>query len=121
MPPGYAITGKTAFLVTGGTTTPPAWTNPTPLGTLTVTAHGSYRINWGDGMTSGPYASEGLPYPNGTITHTYDAVGHVQVTITEQWTATWSLGAANGALTQLQTTGTIGDLPIQQVQAVLTH
>lgn len=119
IPPGYAITGKPAFLVTGGTTAPPAYTFPTPFGVLQIVAHGSYQINWGDGATSGPYTSEGLPYPNGNIQHTYDNVGTYTVTVTEAWTATWSLGPLNGTLSQLQTGGTIPNFVVRQVQAVI--
>ncbi|MCU4184573.1 hypothetical protein K6U06_09390, partial [Acidiferrimicrobium sp. IK] len=121
LPPGYAITGKPAYLVTNGTTQPPPWTNPTPLGPLTITAHGTYTINWGDHTTTGPYTTEGLPYPHGTITHTYDNTGHPTITITEHWTATWTLATNHGTLQQLQTTAQIPNLPIQQIQAVITH
>lgn len=121
IPPGYAITGKPAYLVTDGTVDPPSWTNATPLGPLTVTAHGTYRVDWGDGSTTGPFSAEGQPYPQGSIVHTYDVAGTATVTVTEQWTATWTLGAAGGALQQLQTQAAIPDLRIQQLQAVLTH
>jgi hypothetical protein len=83
IPPGWAITGKPAYLVTGGTVAPPTYTYATPLGTLTITAHGSYTVNWGDGTTNGPFDTEGLPYPNGNIAHTYDNVGTVTVTLNE--------------------------------------
>lgn len=121
IPPGYAITGKPAYLVTDGTVDPPSWTNATPLGPLTVTAHGTYRVDWGDGSTTGPFSAEGQPYPQGSIVHTYDVAGTATVTVTEQWTATWTLGAAGGALQQLQTQAAIPNLRIQQLQAVLTH
>src|SRR5262249_51205037 len=49
IPPGYAVTGKPAYLVTNGTTDPPAFTRTTPLGLLTVRATGSYVVDWGDG------------------------------------------------------------------------
>ncbi len=121
VPPGFAVTGKPTYLVTHGTTTPPSWTDPTPLGPLTVTAHGSYTVDWGDGTTTGPYDTESFPYPNGTISHTYDNVATVALTLTESWTATWSLGPAGGTLQQLQTVGRIPVLPIEQIQAVITH
>ncbi len=112
-----------AYLVTDGTLAPAPYQEPTPLGPLTITAHGSYRVDWGDGTAptwTGPYAREGSPYPNGTITHTYDNVGTVTVTIQEVWTASWRLGAATGHLTGLHTTATIPDFPIHQIQAIVT-
>jgi hypothetical protein len=80
-------------------------------------------VDWGDGTVpawTGPYEQEGRPYPNGTISHTYDNVGAVTVTVQEVWTATWRLGAAFGNLTALHTTSTIPDFPVRPVQAVLT-
>jgi hypothetical protein len=120
IPPGWAITGKPAYLVTGGTLAPPTYTYATPLGTLTITAHGSYTVNWGDGTTNGPFDTEGLPYPNGNIAHTYDNVGTVTVTLNEAWTATWTIGGNDGTLNQLQTQATIANFQIRQIQAVIT-
>ena len=120
IPPGYAVTGKLAYLVTDGTLAPNVYQTTTILGPLSVTAHGSYTVHWGDGATSGPYNSEGRPYPNGNISHTYDNVGTVTVTVDESWTATWSLGGAGGTLTRLQTEGTIHNFLIRQIQAVIT-
>jgi hypothetical protein len=120
IPPGYAITGEPAYLVTGGTVDPPAYTEPTPLGLLSVTATGTYTVDWGDGNSSGPFDAEGLPYPNGTITHTYDNVGTLTVTLTENWTATWTLAGAGGTLGQLHTQATIPNFAIRQIQAIIT-
>lgn len=120
IPPGYAITGKPAYLVTNGTLAPQAYETTTILGPLSVTAHGTYTVHWGDGTTGGPYNAEGLPYPNGNISHTYDNVGTVTVTVDEAWTATWSLAGAGGTLTQLQTEATIPNFDIRQIQAVIT-
>ena len=78
---------------------PGSLSTKTPLGPLSITAHGSYVIDWGDGTSptwNGPYQQEGLPYPNGIVIHTYDNVGTVTVTVQEVWTATWRLGAATG-------------------------
>jgi hypothetical protein len=123
IPPGYAITGKAAYLVTNGTLAPAPYQQPTPLGPLTITARGSYLIDWGDGTLptwTGPYRQEGRAYPNGTIFHTYDNTGTLTVTVREVWTAAWALGPATGALNTLQTTATIAAFPVDQLQAVIT-
>jgi hypothetical protein len=123
IPPGYAITGKLAYLVTSGPVAPTRYQRTTPLGPLTITARGSYLIDWGDGTLptwTGPYDYEGGPYPDGKIFHTYDNVGTVTVTVRELWTATWALGPAHGDLTALHTTATIAGFPVQQLQAVIT-
>jgi hypothetical protein len=123
IPPGYAITGKPAYLVTDGTLEPGAYQRATPLGRLTIIAHGSYLVDWGDATSptwTGPYDREGRGYPNGTIAHTYDNVGTVTVTVEESWSATWTLGAAGGVLAALHTTATIADFPVRQIQALIT-
>jgi hypothetical protein len=119
IPPGYAITGKPAYLVTDGTVAPAPFTTETPLGLLSVSARGAYTVEWGDGVVSGPFSSEGLAYPDGNISHTYDNVGTVTVTVDETWTATWTLGGASGTLDQLETRATIPGFPVRQLQAVL--
>jgi hypothetical protein len=121
IPPGYAITGKPAYLVTDGTIAPAAFVEPTPLGLLTVTAHGTYSVDWGDGSTGGPYTSEGTGYPDGQIVHTYDQTGTVNVALHEAWTATWTLGAATGTLGQLATQATIPGFDVRQIQAVIQN
>jgi hypothetical protein len=123
IPPNYAITGLPAYLVTNGTVAPPLYERQTPLGPLSIAAHGSYLVDWGDGSGptwTGPYLQEGRPYPDGNIAHTYDNVGTVTVTVQEVWTASWRLGAFSGQLTALRTTATIPDFTIEQIQSVLT-
>ncbi len=123
IPPGYAVTGKPAYLVTNGTLTTDRFQLATPLGELTIIARGKYLVDWGDGTAptwTGPYTTQGLPYPNGNIAHTYDNVGPVTVTVQEVWTATWTLGGAAGTLEALHTTATIAGFPIRQIQAVIT-
>jgi hypothetical protein len=122
IPPGYAITGKPAYLVTDGTLAPARYQRPTPLGALLIIARGSYLVDWGDGTLptwTGPYAHEGAPYPNGSIFHTFDNIGPVTVTVREVWTATWSLGPAHGDLNALHTTASITAFPVHQLQAVI--
>ena len=124
IPPGYAITGKPAYLVTGGVVRPNAYIDATPLGPLVVHATGTYFVDWGDGTSpawSGPYQTEGLPYPDGNIAHTYDNVGTVAVTLRERWTATWSLGPEAGTLGGLATMATIAGFPIRQLQVIITN
>lgn len=120
IPPGYAITGKPAYLVTGGTLDPDPYHQQTVIGSLAITAHGTYHVTWGDGAASGPYDTEGNAWPNGNIAHTYDDTGSYTVTLTETWTATWHLGAATGTLNQLATHATIPAFPVRQLQAVIT-
>jgi hypothetical protein len=119
--PDYATTGKPAYLQAGDTDAPPTWTRATPLGLLQVTARGTYTVTWGDGPgATGPYDNPGGPYPTGIITHTYDATGTVTIVVREKWRATWRMGAAQGTLADLHTTGILADFPVRQIQAVIT-
>lgn len=121
IPPGWAITGKLAYLVTGGTDHPASYRDTTPLGELTLNAVGTYEVNWGDGSTTGPYQGPGLPWPSGRITHTYTSVGRYTVVVSERWSATWRLGDAAGTVTGLVTTATIASFPVRQIQVVVVH
>jgi hypothetical protein len=119
--PDFATTGKTTYLETGDTVHPPSWTRATPLGELVITATGTYTVDWGDrSPTGGPYTITGGPYPDGAITHTYDATGTVDIVVREDWTATWHIGDTRGALGGLHTTGQLPDFAVRQIQAVIT-
>lgn len=116
--PGRAITGKLAYLETRSQVTQ-TYSTDTIFGPLNIFATGAYTVSWGDGETSGPHAFEGKPWPNGQITHDYLNVGSYNVVVTERWTASWSLDGESGILRRLQTTGTISNFPVEQIQAVI--
>jgi hypothetical protein len=123
IPPGYAVTGMPAYLVTTGTLAPAPYRRVTPLGPLTITVNGTYFVDWGDGTApiwTGPYRQQGQSYPDGMIVHTYDNATSLTVSVREAWTARWHLGAAAGVLTTLQTGATISNFPVRQIQAVVT-
>ena len=118
--PGYALTGKRAYLETGGVLSQP-YERPTPLGTLTLEARGRFTVDWGDGTTTGPHADAGGPWPDGHISHVYEHRGTVTVTVTEAWEATWHLAGQSGSLTGLRTEAVIADFPVRELQAVRTR
>ena len=47
--------------------------------------------DYGDGTTHGPTTNTGAPYPDGTITHTYETTDPVQPRITATYTGRYSL------------------------------
>jgi hypothetical protein len=116
--PGYALAGKLGYLETHAPTTR-QFSNPTPLGPLTIAARGTFLVDWGDGTGSqGPYDTAGAPWPDGQITHAWDDVGRYDVTVVEVWTATWSLAGTNGDLAALRTRGAIRQFEIRQLESV---
>ena len=116
--PGYAVTGKTAYLETGGAVTQ-LFTDPTGAGALQIQAGGQFWVDWGDGTPlQGPYDSVGRPYPNGTITHVWSDTGSYTVTVYEKWVATWSLAGQSGTLVGLRTVGQIPGFPVKELVSV---
>jgi len=116
--PGRAITGKQVYLETRGSNAY-TYTSDTVFGILEIVAKGTHYVDWGDGSSSGPFTSDGAPWPEGEITHDYVSVGVVDVVVTTKWTATWRLGGGRGTLPPTETTGRIEDFPVQQIQAVI--
>ena|SRR5581483_8689105 len=115
--PGRAITGLPAYLETEGMTAKD-FGRGTPLGPISIGAHGRFYVDWGDGTHDGPFDVVGAPWPDGTISHTYTKTGAYDVVVTERWTATWSLAGRGGPLGGLQTVGRISQFPVDEVQAV---
>ena len=116
--PGYAVTGKTAYLETGGTVAQ-AFNDPTGAGPLQIQASGQFWVDWGDGTPlAGPYDSTGAPYPDGTITHVWADTGSYVVTVYEKWTARWSLAGQTGTLGGLRTVGRIPAFPVKELVSV---
>jgi len=116
--PGWAITGKLAYLETNGQTRY-VYSNSTPVGPLEIVATGAYYVDWGDGETTGPHSREGRPWPEGEITHDYIWARTYDIVVEERWTATWSLGGRSGTLRELRTTGRIDDFLAREIQAVV--
>lgn len=116
--PGRAITGKLAYLETGGKTGH-TYRADTVFGLLEINASGTHFVDWGDGEQTGPYSTDGTTWPTGTITHEYMNVGSYDVIVTTRWTATWRLAENRGPLPPNETRGRIEDFPVQQIQAVV--
>lgn len=119
--PGYAITGKLAFLETRALTVDRRPTLPTPLGPLSVTLRAtSFSVDWGDGSgaDTGPFEAPGRPWPHGKATHVYTVQGHYDVEVVQHWDAGWQLGSASGTIPGLTSVGRIPAFEARQLQAV---
>ncbi len=116
--PGYALAGKPGYLETRAPLTE-TFRNSTPLGDLVIAATGRMVVDWGDGSGwQGPFADAGGPWPTGQITHVWDNVGRYDVVVREQWSATWHLAGASGALTGIGTEGSIPGFEVRQLQSI---
>lgn len=73
---------------------------------ITITpAH--YTWDWGDGSAQLTTDDPGAPYPDGTITHTYDRSAHLVVVLTTEWSATYTITVAGQTLGPYNATGTV--------------
>lgn len=118
--PGYALTGKPAFLETRA----PMATRrryDTPLGPLEVTLRATdFSVDWGDAARTdeGPFASPGKPWPGGAARHAYTTLGRYDVVVTQVWDADWRLAGQSGTVRGLSSVGLLDDFEARQLQAV---
>lgn len=116
--PGYALAGNPGYLQASAPMTA-TFAHQTPLGTLTISASATMWVDWGDsGTWSGPYASPGMPWPYGDVTHVWDDTGTYDVQVQYRWGATWSLGRTGGSLSGLSTSGSIPAFQVEELRSV---
>jgi hypothetical protein len=117
--PGFAITGKLAYLETKGNLRPPPETRATDLGPIRVTFTGTYAVDWGDGTPLERYQVEGRPWPAGTITHTYVDARIYDVVVAIEWRADWQIGPLQDRIIDgLRSESRLDDFEARQLQAV---
>jgi hypothetical protein len=124
MPPGYALTGLRMYLVNGQELTY-SETQDVDLGALTlpvtVSATGTWTVDWGDGSVDGPFDEPSVGYQRSglQVTHVYPDRGRVTVRVTDTWRVTVS---APGVTTLTLPPRTLAAVPleldIREVQAV---
>jgi hypothetical protein len=123
VPPGYALTGMEAYLVTNHQLEYGPVTHTVDLGIavldVIVTATGVTEVDWGDG-TVAIYDTPGTPWPDGNVTHTYRDTGIVTISATDIWQVTYRVPALGieDTVTAPLPTRTLDDFEVQQVQAV---
>jgi hypothetical protein len=95
VPPGYALTGMPAYLVTDHALDYGPVDHPVDLGimelTVQVTGTGTSTVDWGDGSEPQTYDQPGLPYPDGNVKYTYADRGDVAITVTDSWRLTFDV------------------------------
>jgi len=129
IPPGKALTGLPAFLVTahdvGGSDLAfgPVQTT-VDLGLFTATveieAHGTTTVDWGDGTVTS-HTVVGTPWPDGQVRHTYTDKGTVTVTVTDHWQVEFRVidpvSITDTVTAELQAVA-IDDFPVREYRAV---
>jgi hypothetical protein len=94
VPPGYAMTGMAAYLVTDHELEygPVDHEVDLEIMQLTVRVNGTATttVDWGDGTVL-TYDQPGLAYPDGEVTHTYADAGDVTIQITDSWRLTYDV------------------------------
>jgi hypothetical protein len=123
VPPGYALTGMPAYLVTNHQLEYGPVTHSVDLGIavldVTVSGTGSTHVDWGDG-TVATYHAPGTPWPDGQVVHTYRDAQTVDITVTDTWQVTYrvpALGIEDSIEAPLPAR-TLDGLEVQQIQAV---
>jgi hypothetical protein len=118
--PGYAITGKRAFLETHGRPTDTQHFD-TVLGPLTITFDAqAYTVDWGDGsgLDKGPFPIPGRPFPDGKAAHVYTDAKPYDIVVRTTWAAHWSVANESGTLDGLTRTEHLDAFEVRQLQAV---
>ncbi len=123
LPPGYAITGLRAYLVTGHELTFEPVTVPVDLGIVTLNVHlsatGESTVDWGDGTVT-THRTGGTGYPDGQVSHVYTRADIVDISMTDTWTVSYEAGPFVGTITAPLLPVTLPDVQVQERQAVRT-
>ena len=116
--PGYAITGKAAYLEVTSPRT--ITTTTTAFGhAVELTVKSVLDIDWGDGTVERNVTRQGGPWPTGDISHVYtDTNPAAPVHVTQRWTASWRVGTQTGVIADQLFTETTLPLPVRELQAV---
>ena len=128
VPPGYAMTGMPAYLVTGDEhdliyNTGRQVDIEGFLFDIDISASGVSTVDWGDGSEPVTYTQPGRPYPDGEVHHTYRDRGDVDITVTDEWEIVFTATTATGTtltdtVTTTLATTTLDDLEVQEYRAV---
>lgn len=95
VPPGYALTGMPAYLVTDHALEYGPAEHGVDLEimqlTVRVTGTGTSTVDWGDGSAPRSYEEPGVPYPDGKVKYTYADKGAAEITVTDHWTLNYDV------------------------------
>jgi len=119
--PGEMLVGLEAFLETGSLRTQTI-DDRSPFGPVQVVLTSEVMVVWGDGTVTDWTTAPDGPYPDGEITHVWTRQGHYDVTVTQRWVASWSVGDESGIVRNgLTSEGTLAGFPVEEVEAVVVE
>lgn len=124
IPPGWALTGMPAYLVTHhelhyGPASHTVNLDPFPV-TVEITAEAVTIVDWGDGTVT-THNVAGDPWPDGLVHHTYRDEDVVTVTVTDVWHVEFRVTSPTTISDSLEAElepRTIDDLEVRQIQAI---
>jgi hypothetical protein len=124
IPPGVALTGLRAYLVTDHTLDFGPLAQRVDLGvvtaTVTLTGTGTTTVDWGDGTLTS-HTVPGSAYPTGTVVHTYLERGHYAVQVIDTWRVVYDVdGILSGVLEATLEPVVLHDFPVVEYRAVRT-
>ena len=104
--PGFGLVALPAFLTSGAKLTDRFQTTLAGQEILGI-AHGSLSVDFGDGTVIAPTTNLGGVWPNGDLSHPYGSTGCFRITVTENWSISYSVGGQSGTLRGISTQGSI--------------
>ena len=124
IPPGWALTGMPAYLVTHHELSYGPASHTVDLGlfpvTIEITAEAVTIVDWGDGTVT-THNVAGDPWPDGLVHHTYRDEDVVTVTVTDVWHVEFRVTSPTTISDSLEAElepRTIDDLEVRQIQAI---
>ena len=104
--PGFGLIAFPAYLSSGAKLTDRFQTTVAGQAIL-GSAHGSLSVDFGDGSVIGPTTNLGGVWPNGNLSHPYSSTGCYRITVTENWSISYSVGGQSGTLNGISTQGSV--------------
>lgn len=129
VPPGYALTGMPAYLVTDHALDYGPTRHDVDLEVMQVTVEvrgeATTTVDWGDGSEPRTYDQPGHPYPDGQVVHTYTDTGTATVEITDTWRLTYDVYRGGRRIISdvaaFELAPVVLDLEIRELQTVRTN
>lgn len=123
IPPGRALTGLPAYLVTQHELSFGPISQTVDLGvaspTVTMSGTATTTVDWGDGTVTEHHVA-GTPYPDGEVSHIYTDRGTVDVRLVDRWTVSYDIGGGVviGTLEATLDPITLDAFPVREYRAV---